>query len=132
MKKTVPFEIFGANQYLSFNILDLAKLEQKTGKTIDQIIATQDVGINFALLALPIAMNQHYHNETPEFFAAKIEEHLESGGTFNDISVPLVRALLVSGILGKEVADHAMGLVTEEQKNEIATEEKPSKRSKNG
>ena len=132
MKKTVPFELFGPNQYLMFDILRLAELEQKTGKTLDQIIAAQDVGVNFALIALPIAMKQHYNRETAEFFAAKIEEHLESGGTFNDISVPLVRALLVSGILGKEVADHAMGLVTEEPKNAPEAAVKPSKRSKIG
>lgn len=132
MKKTVPFETFGANQYLMFDILRLAELERVIGKSIDQLLNTQDVGIDFALKALPIAMKQHYNRETPEFFAAKIEEHLESGGTFNDISVPLVRALLVSGILGKEVADHAMGLVPEEPKNESPAVKKPSKQSKNG
>lgn len=120
MKKTIPFELFGPNQYLMFDILRLAELERVLGKPIAQVIASQDIGVDFVLKSLPIAMKQHYR-ETPEFFANKIEEHLDGGGSFDDVAVPLVRAILASGLLGKEVADRAIGLaseVTEEQKND--------------
>ena len=133
MKRTVPFEIFGANQYLQFDILRLSRLEEVLGTPIAEVIAKQNIGISFALKALPIAMVQHYHNATPQDFAKKIEDHLDAGGSFDDIAVPLVKAILASGFLGKAVADRAMGIeVEDEPKNELPAAEKPSKRSRNG
>lgn len=140
MKRTVPFEIFGASQYLMIDILRLGELNRAIGRPIYETMATGNVGEDFVLKALPIAMKQHYHNATPEFFAEKIAEHLENGGKFDDIAIPIVRAVLVSGILGKAVSDRVMGIITgnsenevpEEPKNEEPTAAKPSKRSKNG
>ena len=133
MKRTVPFEIFGANQYLQFDILRLSRLEEVLGAPIAEVIAKQNIGISFALKALPIAMSQHYRNATPQEFAKKIEDHLDNGGAFDDIAVPLVKAILASGFLGRAVADRVMGVeVEEEPKNELPAAEKPSKRSRNG
>lgn len=135
MKRTVPFEIFGANQYLMFDIARLSVLEDAVGRPILDVVKRQDIGISFALKALPIAMAQHYHNATPADFAKKIEEYLDTDGrTFEkDIGVPLVKAILASGFLGKAVADRAMGIeVADEPKNELEAAEKPSKRSRNG
>lgn len=131
MKRTVPFEIFGPNQHLMFDIRRLAVLEDALKKPISEVIDSQNVGVSFALTALPIAMSQHYRNAD---FATMIEDYLDKPGTsFNDIAVPLVKALLASGLLGKAVADRAAGIeVKDEPKNELATAEKPSKRSRNG
>ena len=135
MKRTVPFEIFGPNQYLQFDILRLAVLEDAIGRPIVDVVKRQDIGISFAIKALPIAMSQHYHNATPVDFAKKIEEYLEGDGRNfeTDIGVPLVKAILASGFLGKAVADRAIGLkVSKEPKNEPKAAETPSEPSENG
>lgn len=125
MKKTVPFEIFGPNQYLMFDIKRLAALERAIGKPIATIIAEQSIGIDFALKALPIAMQDHYHNPTPDFFAEKIEKYLDEGGAFDQIGVPLVQAILISGFLGSEVRDRVM----EQLKKQAEEPEKNAERT---
>ena len=111
MKNTIPFEIFGENQYLKFDIMRLAELETAAGKSIPSIISAGDVGISFALTALPIAMKQHFPRATPQDFVEKIENYLEQGGDLNSILVPIVRAILASGMLGNEVRSRALASV---------------------
>lgn len=104
MKKSIPFDLFGPNQYIMFDIPRLAELETAMGQTITAIANRQDVGVNFCLKALPIGMKHHYRLK-PEFYAQKIEEHLDNGGTLDDFAVPLVKAIAVSGIFGKEAQE---------------------------
>jgi hypothetical protein len=105
MKKTAPFELFGPNQFLMFDIMRLAELEAAMGKSIVQIMESGDAGIRFCITALPIGMKQHYHRATPAFFAEKIEEYLEKGGMIDDIAVPIVKAIVISGVFGTEMAN---------------------------
>lgn len=131
MKKSIPFELFGPNQYIYFDILRLAELERALGQSINEVVQRQDVGINFVLAALQIGMKQHFHKPTPAFFAQKIEEHLaKEGASLDDIAVPIVKAIMVSGIFGKEVADRAMRLAEEEEEKEEETEPKPKNAKK--
>jgi hypothetical protein len=114
VKKTVPFELFNKNEYLMFDILRLAELERALGKSIAGLLVQQEFGIDYVLKALPIAMKQHYHKSSPEFFADKIEKVFENGGTLDEIAVPIIKAILASGSLGKEVRDRALGIIDDE------------------
>jgi hypothetical protein len=105
MKKTIPFNLFGENQYLMFDILRLAELERAMGCTVIDIAQRGDAGVNFCVTALPIAMKQHYRPD-PAFYAAKIEAHLENGGLLDDIAVPLVKAIAASGVFGREAKEN--------------------------
>ncbi|HBR28589.1 MAG TPA: hypothetical protein DD789_04005 [Firmicutes bacterium] len=126
MKKTIPFEIFGANQSIYFDILRLAELEKALGCSINDIIQRQDAGVHFCLAALPIGMKQHYHKPTAAFFAEKIEEHLATeGASLDDIAVPIVKAILASGIFGKEVADRAISVDGELDEEDEETDPTP-------
>ena len=40
MKKSIPFELFGPNQYIMFDIQRLAELERALGRDITSIIET--------------------------------------------------------------------------------------------
>jgi hypothetical protein len=104
MNKSIPFEVLGPNQFIMFDIQRLAELEKAMGQTITSIANRQDVGVNFCLTALPIGMKQHYRPNT-EFYAQRIQEHLDNGGTIDDFAVPLVKAIAASGIFGKEAQD---------------------------
>ncbi|HBR33185.1 MAG TPA: hypothetical protein DD734_01015 [Firmicutes bacterium] len=111
MKKSIPFEVFGPNQFIYFDILRLAELERALGKSVNEILQRQDVGINFCLTALPIGLKHHYHKPTPALFAEKIEEHLaKEAASLDDIATPIAKAILASGVFGKEIADRAMGV----------------------
>ena len=132
MKKTVPFELFGANQYLMFDIQRLDEFEKKTGTSILALTQKDDYGFAFALDALPIAMKQHYFGLTREQWSEKIAGYIESGtdgagGDITEITRPIVLAIWLSGMLGKkfqQIADSlvnktplAIDEVTEEPKN---------------
>ena len=129
MKKSIPFEVFGPNQYIYFDILRLAELEGALGCSINDIIQRQDAGVKFCLTALPIGMKHHYHKPTSAFFAEKIEEHLaKDGASLDDIAVPIVKAILASGVFGKEVADRAMGMEEELAEEDEEAESKNVKK----
>jgi hypothetical protein len=148
LKKTVPFELFGANQYLMFDMIRLGMLERSMGTSITRLMTTQDIGVDFVLRALPIAMQQHVFNKPIEFWAGKIENYLDGDGDIKDIAVPLIRAILATGVMGSEVRDATIRELDklagkkvadeidgEDPKNEQRAEtpeKKPSRRSKNG
>lgn len=108
MKNSIPFEIFGENQFLKFDVMKLVELEKASGTTITHIVTSGDVGVAFALAALPIGLRQHYPGGTPQLFAEKLQAHLDGGGDITSVLVPLVRAILASGFLGKTVQTRAM------------------------
>lgn len=146
MKKTVKFDLFGdSNQYLMFNSVRLAALK-RAGWLIEKLDSTA-VGMDFVLAALPIAMAQHYHNESEEFYGEKLDEFFErTGKSYQVVVILLFEAIFESGIWGSKARDAviaalhdqlaAMDAVTDgdEGKNEqgTATTEKPSKPSKSG
>ena len=143
MKKTVKFDLFGdSNQYLMFNSVRLAELEQAVGPI--EKLDIQAVGMTFILKALPIAMKQHYHNETEAFYGEKLDDYFDRTG--NDrVSVAhlIIRAIFEAGGWGSErqaavlaALDAYTATVSEGEtpKNESRTEAtaKPSRRSKAG
>lgn len=99
MKRTIPFDLFGEKTELCFTIAGIAALERALGKSIQQIVNTQDAGVNFCLNALPIcSKNSNY--------LKKIEEYLDvEGHSIDDIAVPIIHAICASGALGKAAAN---------------------------
>lgn len=119
MKKSVPFEVFGENQFIYFDIMRLAQLEQAMGRSIFQIISSGEAGINFCLNALTVGLRHHYSKASPQLFAEKIGKYLEEGGELDNIAVLIVKAIILSGIFGKGITDEEEG----EEKNAPATVE---------
>ena len=111
MKNCIPFEIFGENQFLKFDVMRLAELERTSGATITHIVTSGDVGVAFALAALPIGLRQHYPGGTPQLFAGKLQDYLEGGGDITSVLVPLIQAILASGVMGKTVQARAMASI---------------------
>ncbi len=124
MKKTVPFEVFEKNQTIYFNILRLAELEDRLGVSINEIVKSE-AGVKFCLAGLTVGMKHHYHKPTPDFFADKIEEHLDNGGDLSDIAIPIVKAIFATGIFGKEINE---GI--EKRAAELEKDEKNEQRTK--
>jgi len=102
MKRTIPFDLFGEKQELCFTIAGIAALERALGKSIQQIVVSQDAGFNFCLTALPICLK----NIQPSLYVKKIEEYLDvEGHSIDDIAVPIIHAIAASGALGKAAAN---------------------------
>ena len=120
MKRSVAFEYFGAGQYLEFTIGGLRELEKALGgMAIGEII--QNIGSLSVLSAgLMIGLRHHYRNRPLSFFDDKIEEHLDNGGKLEELFLPLAKALMVTGVFGKHIADAAETAETDEDFANIA------------
>lgn len=104
MKKAIPFDLFGEKQELCFSISGLAEFERVQGKSIQQIVRSDNTGFNFCLNALPICLERI----NPHLYEKKIEKCLDEGHDITDIAVPIVEAIAISGALGKVYADHVI------------------------
>lgn len=119
MKKSIPFEFFAPNQFVYFDIERLALLEKISGTTITKMAAGGGAtGIVFVLQACQVGLAHHYHNATPEDYVKMIEEYLEKDGNISTLEMALGRAIVASGIYGKEAANRAMGKITKEGEEE--------------
>jgi len=125
MRREIKFELFGKNQTIYFDIMRLAELEKRLGCSIIDTIKKGDAGINFCIAGLSVGMRHHYHKARPEDFVKLMEQYFEDGGTLDDLAIPIIRAIVASGILGKESADKAETLgTTETQDDETEEDEK--------
>ena len=127
MKKTIQFELFAPNQTIYFDILRLAELEKALGMPINAIVTKQETGIGFCLTALRIGMKHHYRKGTDDFYAEKIEKHFEDDGTLEEILVPIIRAIMASGVFGKEAIAKIEKKVAEDNENQDAESEESEK-----
>ena len=82
-------------------------------------------GIVFVLQACQVGLAQHYHKATQDDYVKMIEDHLEKGGNISTLEMVLGRAIVASGIYGKEAANRAMGKKTEEKKDEESAPNAP-------
>lgn len=126
MKKSIPFEFFAPNQFVYFDIERLALLETISGTTITKMAGEGGAtGIVFVLQACQVGLAQHYHKATQDDYVKMIEDYLEKGGTISTLEMVLGRAIVASGIYGKEAANRAMGKKTEEKKDEESAPNAP-------
>lgn len=103
MKNKIKFDLFKKEDYLSFSILGLADLEMSTGKTITEIwddAQNGKFGISLILKSLPIALRDSYPNISSDDVAIKIEQAIENGANINSFVIPVLQAILASGIFG--------------------------------
>lgn len=115
MKKTIPFDLFEQGQTIYFDILRLAEFEKAMGVPIQQILHSGNAGINFCLAGLQVGLKHHNRRATPGFYADKISEYLDEGGTIDEIAILIIRAIVASGLFGKEVTERAEENLVEEK-----------------
>lgn len=102
MKHTVPFNLFGKNQELSFDILGIIRLEKSMGKSLQTLLVSGYAGFDFCVTALQICLGQ----KNPHIYIEAIEKYLsEPEHGIDDIAIPIIQAISISGALGKEQKD---------------------------
>lgn len=106
MKRTIPFDLFGEKQELCFTIGTLIELERTVGKSLQQIVNSQNAGFDFCVTTLPICLKRI----SQDLYVKKIENYLlgADGRSLDDIAIPIIHAIVASGALGKEASDRIM------------------------
>lgn len=105
MKNKIPFNLFGEEQHLCFTIAGIVELERTLGKSIKQIVHSQDAGLNFCMVTLPICLKRL----NPHLYLEKIEKYLdEEGNDIDDVATLIIHAIAASGALGKTIKENAL------------------------
>lgn len=113
--KKIPFNVFEEGQTIYFDITRLEELENSLGMPINAIVTKQETGIGFCLKALQIGLKHHYRRGNKDLFASKMEEHFDNDGTLEEIVVPIIRAIMGSGVFGKEAINKIEQKVAEDE-----------------
>ena len=120
MKKTIPFEVFGANQFIYFDINRLMRLEQLLGKSITHIVAVHDITIDFLVKSLMVGLSHHSRDNAAQW-TNKLKKFFDDGGSIEELAEPILLAIIGSGIFGKIETDDDKE--NGEEKNAPATAE---------
>lgn len=116
--KIIECNYFGKGQYIYFNISRLAQLEQAIGTKAMELITTVP-GLTELLHAFSIGL-AHEQRRPIEWYANRIDELLEEGVTFDELSLCVMKALIGSGLLGKKA--YAMAFPEEAVESDLVEE----------
>lgn len=101
--KKIEFDVFGKGQYLYFDIGRLMQIEGQTKKSAADLITKQDLSFSFLTVLLSVGLRQH-GIKTPQWYADQLTEKFAAFEiTIDDIAVPLAKAIIGTGILGKQL-----------------------------
>lgn len=125
--KRIPCDLFGKGEQLYFNITRLAEFEKALGQPIYAAL-TSGFSIGALLNGYEIGLRQ-YGRRSEQFYADKMQEMLDDGTcVLTDFLLPINKAIIGSGILGKKIYFQTFPEeATEEDKDEIKVEEELEK-----
>jgi hypothetical protein len=97
--KKIPFEYFGANQEIYFDIGRYSVIEGIAQKPIGDIV---NMSLNVTNLAILISVGlQHYGRKDAQWYMQKMQALIDDGVEINEIQTAVVKAIIGSGILGR-------------------------------
>lgn len=99
--KRIACELFGPGQEIYFDIGRFAMLENITKKDTGAVINGTALNINDIAALLSVGL-RHYGQKTPQWYMEKMQELLDAGHSFDEIRLPLMKAIIGSGIMGRE------------------------------
>lgn len=112
IKRSIPFEYFAPNQHMYFDLKRLADLERETATPVLSVMGQIEesmCSIGFVVAACRAGLSHHYSGKAG-VIEAVIDTYMDNGGSIFDAKLlgSISRALIASGILGKDIADKAM------------------------
>lgn len=128
MYKSVPFEFFEANQTIYFSISRLRELEKLMNTSVIKLvkdIEIMDFSFDLILSGLFVGLKHHYPRATAAFYEQKLYECFDKGFSPGDIAAPIVKAIFLSGIFGKDLVkriEHPEMFADETKENEAKEE----------
>lgn len=100
--KKIDFTLFGPGQYLYFDIGRLIQVENSTGKGAGEIIRNQELNLGIMTVLFSVGL-RHHGIKDPQWYATKMQELLDEGHEMEEFTMPLVKAIAGSGVLGRAV-----------------------------
>ena len=143
MVKKIPFDLIKEGQYLKLDIGKMMTVEQmlKIGKmmTVEQMLKMPTLQVLQELRALSITVmtallsvsvheeDGSFRGRSQKFYADKIQELLYKGHSIEEISLPITKAVVATGIAGTAAY---LATFPEEATEKLANE--AEKEEKNG
>lgn len=122
--KRVKCDLFGENEYIFFNVARLMQLEKALDCKITELVS-RVMGLSEMMTAYEIGLAHEGKKRNQLWYAQKVDELFEEGVTFDDLLLPVTKALIASGIAGPQVyAAVFPDEVSDEEKEELALAEK--------
>lgn len=128
--KKVLCTLFGENEYIFFDVGRLAQLEMLEGRSFADLLIDGKLSLNTILNAYSVGMAQH-KRRPPQWYAEKLQELVEQGITYIDFAEPVMKALIASGMFGKDAYYQAFPEeLTEDAETEIEIEKRTARKNK--
>lgn len=109
MAKKIPFSFFKEGQYLKLDIGKLKAIEDIVGRPIGDIIAnSQSISLTTVIAVLTVGLhepNGQLKMHTQKHYADLLQKYFDENedADIDEIAVPVFKALVSTGILGKAV-----------------------------
>ena len=100
--KKIDFEFFAPGQQIYFDVSRIMQVENVLKKGVGEIVMEQSLN-NVTLSDLLSIGLRHYGLQNPEKVAKKLQTLLDEGVEIEEIQMPVAKALVASGALGKKV-----------------------------
>lgn len=99
--KKIEFPLFGEGEYMYLNIGRLIDIERMTGKSVGELLRTQNLDLGFLTVVLSVAL-RHHKLRTPQWYAEKMQQLVDDGHDLEtEIQIPVLKCIVGSGIVGK-------------------------------
>lgn len=117
--KKIKCNLFGAGEYLWFNIGRLSRLEDELGQPILAML-NGHIGIKEIVSAYLVGLSHVDKRRTKLWYEDRMQALLEEGKTLDEIMMPALRGIIGSGIAGKAAYFEAFpDEMTDRDKDEI-------------
>lgn len=113
----VSVEFNGKEKQLRFDFNALAELESYLGKGVKAIFTEDNVGFHYIRALYCFGLRWKDRGLTIESTGAMLQAKLEEGALLSDLLPDLMKALALSGCMGKEAKEKAIAEAEENEKN---------------
>lgn len=100
--KKIDFEFFAPGQQIYFDVSRIMQVENVLKKGVGEIVMEQNLNMGTLCVLLSIGL-RHYGLQNLEKVAKNLQTLLDEGVEIEEIQMPVAKALVASGALGKKV-----------------------------
>jgi hypothetical protein len=101
LKRYVEVELDGKMKLVKFDFNAVSEVEEYFGKGIMAIFKEDQVGFNTIRILYHFGLKWKYRNVTPQVVGTWLQDRIENGADFAELMEPVMKALQLSGVMGK-------------------------------
>jgi hypothetical protein len=103
MKSYVEVELNGKNKLIKFDFNAVADVEEYFNKGIGRIFHEDQVGLNTIRIFYWAGLKWKDKGVTPQVVGNWLGEKLQEGASIEELMQPILKALKLSGVMGKDL-----------------------------